>query len=64
MRITLGTLRALLAEAISTTNTTSQAAPSDIDETDARIEGDGDNDGMSSHLRTDVGLGEPGEHDL
>ncbi len=35
-----------------------------VDETDSRVEGDGENDGMSAHLRTDVGLGEPGEHDL
>ena len=39
-------------------------SPSGMDEVDARIEGDNEDEGMSKHLRDDVSLGEPGEHDL
>lgn len=117
MKIKLGTLRAVLWEAMSNTRSTVPSAPTDADaavpghlpeelpgnmepvdeeawmpgrwapfdgepvtkanaeklgnpsgaeveEADARVEGDSDDDGMSAHLRTDVGLGQPGEHDL
>lgn len=121
MRVRLSTLRRIIAEAFSTTHTTSQFTPGDKDatvpghlpeelpasigdidadesvdeeaavpgtwladdgepvshddanrlhtpaglgEVDKRTEGDADDDGLSAHLRADVSLGEPGEHDL
>lgn len=122
MKLRLGTIRALLAEALSTSRTTTPSAPTDkdaavpghlpeelppgiggtgavdeeawmpgrwfpsegepmtpeqmdklgskgtgtdeVDETDSRVEGDGEDVGMSSHLRSDRSLGEPNEHEI
>lgn len=124
MKLRLGTIRAVIAEAISTTSTSSPSAPGDkdaavpghlpeelppgiggtgavdeeawmpgrwfpsegepmtpeqlsklgskgvgsdeedVDEADSRVEGDGEDVGISSHLRDDRTLGEPDEHEI